>query len=51
MKEEHQIKQRLHFYYKELSNLTMAEYGSNSWSNLRGFINALEWVLYSEVYD
>ncbi len=51
MKEDHQTKQQLQESYKKLARLTISEYGSNEWSNLRGFIDALEWVLYSEVYQ
>jgi hypothetical protein len=45
MKEEHQVKEQLADAYRELKSLAKADYGTGAWRRLRGYIDALEWVL------
>ena len=48
MKEIHQVKEQLSHTYKELNRLTKADYGTGAWRRLRGYIDALEWVIDDE---
>jgi len=45
MKEEHKVKEQISQAYCKLSKMTKADYGTGGWRRLRGYIDALEWVI------
>lgn len=45
MKEEHQVKLRLKVKYNDLNQMVPAQYGKWPWYMVRGYIEALEWIL------